>query len=102
MGLRIPIDQEKLAEFCRKHHIRKLSFFGSVLTNHLRPDSNVDVLYELEPGHRIGGYFDLFRVEEELSNMLQGHRVEMVDPRYLNRWIKEQVLNEAQIQYGEN
>jgi predicted nucleotidyltransferase len=102
MGARIPIDQEKLAEFCRKHHIRKLAFFGSVLRDDFRPDSDVDVLYELEPGHTIGGYFDLFRVEEELSGLLQGHQVEMVEPRYLNRWIKDQVLTEAQVQYGEN
>jgi len=102
MGLRIPIDQEKLAEFCRKHHIRKLWFFGSVLRDDFRPDSDVDVLYELEPGHKIGGYFDLIQVEEELSALLQGHRVEMVDPRFLNRWIKDQVLSEAQVQYGQN
>jgi predicted nucleotidyltransferase len=102
MGARIPIDQEKLAEFCRKHHIRKLAFFGSVLRDDFRPDSDVDVLYELEPGHRIGGYFDLIHVEDELSGLLQGHPVEMVEPRYLNRWIKDQVLSEAQVQYGKN
>src|SRR3954468_17026496 len=102
MGPRIPIDQEKLAEFCRKHHIRKLAFFGSVLRDDFRADSDVDVLYELQAGHKIGSYFDLMQVEEELSGLLQGHRVEMVEPRYLNRWIKDQVLSEAQIQYGEN
>ncbi len=100
MGIGIPIDRERLAQFCRKHHIRTLSFFGSVLGDDFRPDSDVDVLYELEPGHRIGGYFDLIRVEEELSGLLQRHRVEMVEPRYLNRWIKDQVLSEAQVQYG--
>jgi predicted nucleotidyltransferase len=101
MGPRIPIDQEKLAEFCRKHHIQKLWFFGSVLRDDFRPDSDVDVLYELEPGHSVGGYFGLITLEEELSELFQGHRVEMVRPKYLNRHIKDRVLAEAEVQYGE-
>ncbi|HEV8605925.1 MAG TPA: nucleotidyltransferase family protein [Tepidisphaeraceae bacterium] len=100
MGARIPIDQEKLAEFCRKHHIRKLWFFGSVLREDFRPDSDVDVLYEFEPGHSVG-FIGLFDMEEELSGLLQGRRVDMVTPKYLNRWIKQQVLAEAEVQYGE-
>jgi predicted nucleotidyltransferase len=99
MGSRIPIDQEKLAEFCRKHHIRKLWFFGSVLREDFRPDSDVDVLYEFEPGHSVG-FFGLFDMEEELSHLLQGRRVDMIKPKYLNRWIKDQVLAEAEVQYG--
>jgi predicted nucleotidyltransferase len=100
MAARIPIDHEKLAEFCRKHHIRKLAFFGSVLRDDFRPDSDVDVLYEFEAGHSVS-YFGLFRMEEELSQLVQGHRVEMVNPKYLNRWIKDDVLAAAKVQYGE-
>src|SRR3712207_7412550 len=48
---RIAVDRERIAEFCRKHHIRKLAFFGSVLRDDFRPDSDVDVLVEFEPGH---------------------------------------------------
>ena|SRR5258705_3145361 len=100
MGARIPIDQEKLAEFCRKNHIRKLWFFGSVLRDDFRPDSDVDVLYEFEPGHSVG-FFGLFDMEEELSALVGGHRVEMFEPQYLNRWIKDEVLSSAQVQYGQ-
>jgi len=100
MGARIPIDQEKLAEFCRKHHIRKLSFFGSVLRDDFRADSDVDVLYEFEPGYSVG-FIGLFDMEEELSELLHGRRVDMVTPKYLNRWIKNQVLADAEVQYGE-
>jgi predicted nucleotidyltransferase len=47
-GIEIP--QGMIAEFCRRHHIRKLSLYGSVLRDDFRPDSDVDVLVEFEPG----------------------------------------------------
>ena len=94
-GLEIP--REKLAEFCRRHHIRRLSFFGSILRDDFRPDSDVDVLVEFEPEHTPG--WGLIRIEHEFSAMLDGHPVEMVDPKYLNRWIRDQVLEEAETQY---
>jgi predicted nucleotidyltransferase len=57
----VMIDQDRLAEFCRKHHIRKLALFGSVLRDDFRPDSDVDVLVEFEPGHVPGLAFFLLR-----------------------------------------
>ena len=51
MDPRVNVDRERLAAFCRRHHIRKLSFFGSVLRDDFRPDSDVDVLFEFQPGH---------------------------------------------------
>jgi len=45
------IPKDKLAKFCRKHHIRKLSLFGSALRGQLHPDSDIDLLVEFEPGH---------------------------------------------------
>ena len=68
---RIPIDHKKLEQFCRKNHVRRLALFGSVLRADFRPDSDVDVLIEFEPNHRIG-YFGLYEVEEELSKLLGG------------------------------
>ena len=47
--LNVPTD--RLAEFCRRHHIRKLAFFGSVLSESFRPDSDIDVLVDFRPGH---------------------------------------------------
>jgi hypothetical protein len=49
---KIAIDRQKIAQFCKKHHIRKLSLFGSVLRDDFGPDSDVDVLVEFEEGHR--------------------------------------------------
>jgi uncharacterized protein len=49
----ISVDREAIADFCRRHHIRKLSLFGSVLRDDFRPDSDVDVLIEFEPDAQI-------------------------------------------------
>jgi predicted nucleotidyltransferase len=48
--LRIDISKNKITKFCRKYHIRKMAFFGSVLRNDFRPDSDIDVLVEFETG----------------------------------------------------
>jgi hypothetical protein len=99
MSIRIPIDRDKLADLCRKHHIRKLSFFGSVLRDDFQPGSDIDVLVEFEPGQVIG--FRIFRIEEELSQLLGGHKVDMINPKYINRRLKGRILATAQVQYAE-
>ncbi len=63
---RIAVDRKRLAEFCRKHHIRKLALFGSVLRDDFRPDSDIDVLVQLEPGQSVG-FFRLVSMEMELA-----------------------------------
>lgn len=63
----IAIDREKLAEFCQRNHIRKLSLFGSILRDDFGADSDVDVLVEFEPGHVPGLRF--FALESELSSL---------------------------------
>jgi len=95
----IDVDQAKLAEFCRRHHIRRLSLFGSVLRDDFGPDSDVDVLVEFAPGHTPG--LAIVDVEEELSALLGGRRVDMVNPKYLNRRLESRVLSEAEVQYAE-
>ena len=40
---------EQIAAFCRRHQIRWLALFGSVLRDDFRPDSHVDVLIDFEP-----------------------------------------------------
>jgi predicted nucleotidyltransferase len=69
MTARIEMPREALAEFCRKHHVRKLALFGSVLRDDFRPDSDVDVLVEFEPGTR-AGYLKLAGMELELSEFV--------------------------------
>ena len=97
--IHIPVDRAKLAEFCRRRHIRKLSLFGSVLRDDFGADSDVDVLVEFAPEHTPG--LAVVDVGEELSALLGGRRVDMVNPKYLNRRLKRRVLGEAEVQYAE-
>ncbi len=99
MGARIFVDHERVAALCRRHHIRRLALFGSVLTDDFRPDSDVDVLVDFEPGQVVG--FRVFDIEDELSQILGGHRVDLVREKYLNRRLRGRVIESAETQYAE-
>src|SRR3989304_10310956 len=96
MSQNITVSQEKLAEFCQRHHIRRLAFFGSVLRDDFGPDSDVDVLVEFETGHVPGLAF--FGMEAELSQIL-GRKVDLSTLQFLSRYFRDEVLNEAEEQY---
>jgi predicted nucleotidyltransferase len=93
---RIIIDREKISDFCRKHHIRKLALFGSVLREDFKPESDVDVLVEFEQGHIPG--FAFFSMEKELSEILN-HKVDLNTPQFLSPYFRDHVLAEAEVQY---
>ncbi len=95
----IPVDKSKIAEFCRRHQVRKLSLFGSVLREDFAPESDVDVLVEFAPGKTIG--FEILDMEEELSRLFSGRKVDLVNARYLNHRLRPIILGEARIQYAE-
>ena len=97
MTRNLSLPRDEITRFCRRHHIRRLSLFGSVLTDDFRPDSDIDVLVEFEPGHTPGLAF--FAMEEELSDIL-GHKVDLNTPKFLSRYFRDQVLREAEVQYG--
>jgi len=96
---RIAVDRKRLAEFCRRHHIRRLALFGSALREDFGPDSDVDVLVEFEPGHT-PGFFGIARLERELSALF-GYKVDLRTPEDLSRYFREEVLREAEVQYAE-
>ena len=96
--LTIDISQAKIAEFCQRHHIQKLSLFGSVLRDDFRPDSDVDVLVEFEPG-KTPGYFKLVSMEMELSEMLKGRKIDLRTPNELSIYFRDRVMAEAVVQY---
>lgn len=97
----LPIDlpREKIAEFCRRNHIRKLSLFGSVLRGDFGPDSDIDFLVEFDPEH-IPGLIRLAGMELELAEIL-GHKVDMRTQEDLSRYFRKEVLDSAQVQYAE-
>jgi hypothetical protein len=95
----ITLEREKVAEFCRRHHIRKLALFGSVLRKDFRPDSDVDVLVEFEPGH-IVGLIRLAGMERELTALI-GRKADIRTPADLSRYFRDEVLATAEVLYAE-
>ncbi len=88
---------EALSGLCRRHHIRRLALFGSVLTEDFGPDSDVDILVEFEPGRTPG--FAFFAIQEELSELL--HRpVDLQTPAFLSPYFRDQVRAEARVLYA--
>jgi uncharacterized protein len=97
--LPIEIPKDKIAELAQRYHIRKLSLFGSILRNDFRPDSDVDILVEFEPGYTPG--FAFIDIQDELSQLL-GRSVDLNTPQDISRYFRDQVLKEAQVQYVKN
>ena len=93
----IQIPRDRIAEFCRRHHIRRLSLFGSVLRDDFGPDSDVDVLVEWEPGHTPG--WDIVTIAEELEELFGGRKVDMINPRFIKPRLRDNILNSAEVQY---
>ena len=91
------IPREQLATFCRKHHIRKLALFGSVLRDDFRPDSDVDVLVEFEPGRHVG-LLRLSGMELELTQLV-GRQVDLRTPNELSRYFRDDVVTSTELQY---
>ncbi|PKN93235.1 MAG: nucleotidyltransferase [Chloroflexi bacterium HGW-Chloroflexi-6] len=90
--LKIPIPRQKLSEFCRRNHIRRLAFFGSVVRDDFTPTSDVDVLVEFEAGYTPGLAF--FAMQEELSDIL-GRKVDLNTTGFLSPYFRKQVQEEA-------
>ena len=95
--LRIDVPHDRITDFCRRHHIRRLAFFGSVLRDDFTPYSDVDVLVEFEPGKTPGLAF--FGMQDELSEIL-GRRVDLNTLNELSKYFRDEVLAEAEPIYG--
>ncbi len=97
---KIRLDEERVAEFCTRNHVRKLALFGSVLREDFRPDSDVDVLVEFQPGHAVG-YIGLAAMERELSALV-GRKVDLRTPGELSPYFRDEVVRSAVVQYAES
>jgi hypothetical protein len=96
----IRLDKEAVADFCGRHHIRRLALFGSVLTDEFRPESDIDVLVEFEPGQE-PGLLGLARMERELSEILGGRKADIRTPEDLSKYFRDEVSASAEVQYAE-
>jgi len=91
---------EKVAEFCKRNRIRKLSLFGSALRDDFRPDSDIDLLVEFQTG-AAPSLIDLARMERELSAIIGGRKIDLRTPKELSRYFRDEVLSTASVQYAE-
>jgi len=96
MSVRIPVPSKEIAQFCMRHHIHKLAFFGSVLRDDFGQESDVDVLVEFEPDHVPGLAF--FSMQDELSEVLK-YKVDLNTPQWLSRYFRDKVIAEAEVAY---
>lgn len=98
MATQIQVDRGTIAVFCRRHHIRRLALFGSVLREDFGPDSDVDVLVEFEEGH-VPGLIRFSGIEREFGELL-GRRADMHTFAGLKSRLRQRVMGEAEALYA--
>ncbi len=86
-------------EFCESHRIRMLSLFGSQAKGTSGPDSDIDLLVDFEPGS-VPGLIGMAALENELSGLLGGRKVDLRTARDLSRHFRDEVMRTAQVQYA--
>ena len=98
MNKAISIQKDKIADFCKKHHIQRLAIYGSALRSDFKPESDIDVLVDFVPGHT-PGFFKLFNMESELSVLFGGRKVEIRTPQDLSKYFRKKVIEGSEVQY---
>jgi uncharacterized protein len=99
MNPNLDIPRDRIALFCQTHGIKRLAVFGSALGDNFGPDSDVDLLVEFEPD-RTPTLFDIAGMEQELSELFGGRKVDLRTPEDLSRYFRHQVIEEAEVQYA--
>lgn len=94
----IEFDDDKVAEICRRHGIRRMGLFGSALTGEFGPDSDIDLLVEFEPD-RVPGLLGVASLELELEGLL-GRRVDVRTAADLSRHFRQTVADQARPLYA--
>ena len=93
----IELDDQMFAEFCRRHHVKRLSLFGSVLTDQFHDDSDIDMLVEFEAGARVS-LFDIGGMVYELTEKL-GRQVDIRTAGFLSPYFRQEVIDQAELIY---
>ena len=98
--VRIDLTKEQIMEFCQKNHIKKFAFFGSVLGDDFRPDSDIDILVDFDHSVPIG-LMEVVGMEIELSKMI-GRKVDLRTPEDLSQYFRDKVVSQAEVLYERN
>jgi uncharacterized protein len=92
-------DADRLATLCRQWRVKKLSLFGSRLKGQARPDSDIDLLIEFEPGAE-PGLIGISQLELELSEIVGGAKVDLRTAADLSKYFRDEVVRTAALQYA--
>lgn len=95
--MQVSVPSEQIETFCERHQIKRLAVFGSVLREDFRPDSDIDVLIELDENRRTT-FLDMVEMRDELSAIL-GRSVDLLTPNALSNYFRDDVLSQAQVIY---
>ena len=95
----LEIPEEKIAGFCKRNHIRRLALFGSVLREDFGPDSDIDIIVEFEENFT-PGLFRIFDMEDELSEIFGGRKIDLRTPADLSRYFRDDVIRKSELCYG--
>jgi len=95
---RIDFSRDEFAALCRRHGIRRVAFFGSVLRDDFSPQSDIDMLVEFTPEAQPG--WEIVDIQSEFSAFFGGRAVDFVNPKYLNRRLRDRVLASAEVVYA--
>ncbi|MAS32457.1 MAG: nucleotidyltransferase [Anaerolineaceae bacterium] len=96
----IPLPLEAIDDYCKRHPIKRLSLFGSVLRDDFSHQSDVDLLVEYVPGARIT-LLDMAQQEIDLGEII-GHKVDLRTPNELSKHFRQHILNTAVPIYERN
>ena len=98
MNREFDLPKDKIAEFCKSNYIIKLSLFGSVLRDDFNETSDIDILVEFDKGH-VPGFMRLANIENQLSEILEGKKVDIRTPNELSPYFRDKVLESAEVKY---
>lgn len=96
--MKVDVDEKKISQFCKANHIKKLSFFGSVLTEKFTEESDIDVLVEFEK-KSVPGMLTMIRLERELTDLIE-RKVDLRTKEELSRYFRDSVVKEAEVKYS--
>ena len=97
---KVVVPKDKIRDFCRRWKVVEFALFGSVLREDFHHDSDIDVLVEFEHGH-VPGFFRLFDMEEELSSIFGGRKVDLRTPQDISSYFRDEVIALAEVHYAQ-
>jgi len=99
IGGTIAVPRAALKQLARRHHIRRLELFGSAARGELKPDSDIDLLVEFEPG-QAPSLWTSQELQDDFSRLFGGKPVDISPPEILrNPYRRKTIERDAMVLY---